>query len=1445
MKRDALVIGINRYPFLKDTPRSKSKHLKTPASDAEVIAQLLEADDNFKVQRLPRRKIDGRFQVDPDGCVSLEELSQEIKKLFCADNNRDTALLFFAGHGLQQLNSLGNKKKILLATSKTKVNGDNSILLNDLWDLLEESPVKEQIIWLDSCYSGGLLEFKDSDFPRRTSERRRLIIAASHSSEVAYGSLDGKHGVLSGALIEGLNPENVPQGKWITDRTLTDFVERSLKKYYEETKIPQTPQIRRPDSQIQLIPGKGQFNKEEQQQRHKYVERIIPFDLPPLDLSTFTGRNNELKQLEDLLLKSQGTKFCGIAGLAGVGGIGKSVLACYFATVHKSDFPDGVICLRVDNKDVDTIAREFACRCREEIDSEDERDVATIMQEVFADKRILLIFDNADDESILQLRPGGNRCAVIVTTRNRGLATSLGIPKEAQINLPLLPEADALSLLEKLIDRERVQAEPEAAHQLIELVGYLPIAIKIIGSQLSLDEWRSLARHAKRLTEKQQLEEIQYDSEHLNLFTCFSMSLEYLQPDEIDFFACLSVCAKNGFSFSTAMVVTACNDYATEDHLSKLGRLSLINYSEEEKDRFAFHPLIHQFATEKAIELGLQEETAVRHGEYFIQLINREINPALAKEIAAELDDIMLAAEWLQQQELTLKYQEQDKYDFAVCLQPFFEQYGYWEQAVHLMQGFEKLAESNDNWEKVVKFRIQQAKYLSLQGKLTSAGELLKTERIPEILNKIEEESIRQHSEAKWLNTLGSNILMRQKKFEQALVIFKRAVEIEEQFNNEEGLVIALHCLGGVLRRQGKLKEAEKILKRSYAICEKLQDKRNIAFVQQNLGLVFLEQNRLDEAFIKLQDSYKIFKQLGYQRSLSMVSSHLGQVLQKQGKIDEAIEAIQESAAIEEKSSDKRSLIIKLNILASLYQELKQSEKAIDFYERGIEIAQEIENNEQLAIIKTQLSGFYQQRGEYYKAIKLCEEAIKIAEISKNKQQLIISLNQLGGLYQEQGCFDEALKHCNRALEKAKEIDDDKQQLTVVLTQLCGIYQEQGKLNEAIQCYEDRIKIYEEKNDRKVELPITLNKLSSLYQQQGRNDKAILSLKDSIRKAEEIDEKQQLLIALNQLGGLYQQQGQIEKAVNSFKDAVITAQQMDDKHSLIATLKLLAGLYREQKQMEELVPLLKQIVTIAEEANNKQLLGNILENIFNYTIVLCKAYVFDVSIVREPEQIRDVEMILRRLYELSVKLKNDRQQSIVLKSLGQVIHKKGGGNNFQLALTYFRESIKRSDQKYLANIHAAMAQALLEHGDIEQATDEFRISFEIYEKFEDSWGLTKVTPKLTDALVKLEKREEAIIYCQRALDIAIPSNEQRFVRLYDELANPNPLKEGTVKFITKEKKGKLYGFITPDDGGDDIYLRESLIKSISQLRKGSRVEVEVKQEAQNYYAKSLRILTND
>ena len=52
--------------------------------------------------------------------------------------------------------------------------------------------------------------------------------------------------------------------------------------------------------------------------------------------------------MENVLLFQEGEKVCSIVGLTGGGGVGKSALAYHFATVHRYEFPDGVIGLRVD-----------------------------------------------------------------------------------------------------------------------------------------------------------------------------------------------------------------------------------------------------------------------------------------------------------------------------------------------------------------------------------------------------------------------------------------------------------------------------------------------------------------------------------------------------------------------------------------------------------------------------------------------------------------------------------------------------------------------------------------------------------------------------------------------------------------------------------------------------------------------------------------------------------------------------------------------------------------------------------------------------------------------------------------------------------------------------------------------------------------------------------------
>jgi dephospho-CoA kinase len=531
--------------------------------------------------------------------------------------------------------------------------------------------------------------------------------------------------------------------------------------------------------------------------------RKVPFILSQFDVSYFTGREDELKRLEELLLKKDEPKICSIVGLTGSGGIGKSAVACHFAELHKTDFPDGIIGLRVDGKDIDTIAREFANLYGEEIEPADTREASTIMQDVFRHRQLLLIFDNAIDSSIRSLLPGGNRCAVIITTRDRGLPAFLDTPQEGRIDIDILLDPDAMLLLERLLGKDRVAAERGAAHEIIKLVGNLPLGLRIVGATLQIETRRSLVDYVQSLREERdRLRKLTIrGAVHLDVRASFMLSLKLLTRNEIDFFSCLSVCAKDSFSLQAAMAATGCDEETADETLAFLHRLSLVNYAQSNANRFVFHTLILLFAQELAVERSLQDLAAERHAKFFIEFVKSSDlnNPSVSHFVAEELEDIILAAEWLQSQ-------NKADYELAIKLETFFQRHGHWRQALKLMTGFLELAERIEDWNAAVQLRIQQSKYQSLCGEWQKAYESLNP--ISSILGRIQDKTSRLHCEAMWLNTLGV-ILQRQGKFDEAVDVFQSSYNLLLKLEDLHGQAMVLNSLGGVFVEQSRWRFAK------------------------------------------------------------------------------------------------------------------------------------------------------------------------------------------------------------------------------------------------------------------------------------------------------------------------------------------------------------------------------------------------------------------------------------------------------------------------------------------------------------------------------------------------------------------------------------------------------------------------------------------------------------
>ncbi len=218
MSRDALVVGINTYQS------DRLANLQAPSEDAEAIAQLLERHGDFKVTRLPAVK-DNQNKTPRVGKkteVTLDQLEEAIVQLFKPESQQipDTALLYFSGHGLRKNRGI---QEGFLATSDVNPDlGNWGLSLRWLRQLLEKSPVRQQIIWLDCCYSGEILNIAEAD-PGYVGKARDRCFIASRDFEQTCEGIGSNHSVLTADLLKGLEPQ---ANRWVTNHSLADFLNR-------------------------------------------------------------------------------------------------------------------------------------------------------------------------------------------------------------------------------------------------------------------------------------------------------------------------------------------------------------------------------------------------------------------------------------------------------------------------------------------------------------------------------------------------------------------------------------------------------------------------------------------------------------------------------------------------------------------------------------------------------------------------------------------------------------------------------------------------------------------------------------------------------------------------------------------------------------------------------------------------------------------------------------------------------------------------------------------------------------------------------------------------------------------------------------------------------------------------------------------------------------------
>ncbi|MFG1687161.1 ATP-binding protein [Nonomuraea sp. NPDC049269] len=230
----------------------------------------------------------------------------------------------------------------------------------------------------------------------------------------------------------------------------------------------------------------------------------IPRQLPA-GVTEFVGRRRELMALADYYENANTMTAVAIDGMAGVG---KTALTVHAAHRLTSRFPDGQLFVDLHGHTEgmspvypgDALARVLrTLGVVDEYIPEHLDDRAALYRSVLADRKVLIVLDNAaDEDQVRPLLPAGPGCGLIVTSRHR----LIGLDDTRTLSLDVLPPEEAVALFTRTSGKERVADAPATVLvEIVERCGLLPLAIRIAAVQLQARSTWSAGHLLHRLTD--------------------------------------------------------------------------------------------------------------------------------------------------------------------------------------------------------------------------------------------------------------------------------------------------------------------------------------------------------------------------------------------------------------------------------------------------------------------------------------------------------------------------------------------------------------------------------------------------------------------------------------------------------------------------------------------------------------------------------------------------------------------------------------------------------------------------------------------------------------------------------------------------------------------------------------------------------------------------------
>jgi tetratricopeptide (TPR) repeat protein len=334
----------------------------------------------------------------------------------------------------------------------------------------------------------------------------------------------------------------------------------------------------------------------------------VPRQLPAAP-AFFTGRSDELARLTTIFDERASSSATALVfAVSGMGGVGKTWLVLQWAHRHVARFTDGQLFADLRGFSPSAVARNPADvlrgfllalgveAARIPLDLDDR---VGLFRSLVADRRMLIILDNArDSDQLTPLLPGSSTCTVLVTSRNR-LARLVAVHGAHAVPVDVFTDADACDLLAGRLGSDRLVAEPDALATLVARCAGLPLALSIIACRAQIHPLFPLAELAAGIDDTStRLGVLDRGDPVVSLPAVLSWSYDALPTEQARLFGLLGLAPSTDLSLPAVANLIDTSLAHTAALLRELEDAHLVQ--EHQPGRYRMHDLIKFYAADRA-----------------------------------------------------------------------------------------------------------------------------------------------------------------------------------------------------------------------------------------------------------------------------------------------------------------------------------------------------------------------------------------------------------------------------------------------------------------------------------------------------------------------------------------------------------------------------------------------------------------------------------------------------------------------------------------------------------------------------------------------------------------------------------------------------------------------------------------------------------------------------